>query len=139
MNLPGPRSFESALPHDRLFPRRAQSIGEARSFTREALTARAIQPARVDDMVLCVSELAANAVRHAVPKGRLFLVRLLTVDDMVRIEVHDSGAAWRKPRRMQATVNATAGRGLFLVGALSDEWGVLPRPPGKIVWVEFRK
>ncbi|NBM20827.1 ATP-binding protein, partial [Streptomyces sp. GC420] len=30
------------------------------------------------------------------------------------------------------------GRGLALVGALADTWGVGQRAPGKIVWCEFR-
>ncbi len=29
------------------------------------------------------------------------------------------------------------GRGLLLVGAPADKWGVAERHPGKIVWCEF--
>lgn len=30
------------------------------------------------------------------------------------------------------------GRGLLLVAALADKWGVRERDPGKVVWCEFR-
>ncbi|RPK90720.1 hypothetical protein EES46_12270 [Streptomyces sp. ADI98-10] len=29
------------------------------------------------------------------------------------------------------------GRGLLLVAALADKWGVAERNPGKVVWCEF--
>ncbi|MFD9567682.1 ATP-binding protein [Streptomyces sp. NPDC059994] len=139
MNLSTRQHPEPALLHDRVFPKAPRSSGGARDFARIAMTAWAVQPSRIDDMVLCVSELASNAVRHGAPSGRLFLVRLLTFNDTVRIEVHDSGRAWQKPPCTQAPSDATAGRGLFLVDSLSDEWGVLPRTPlGKVVWAEFR-
>ncbi|MEV7441026.1 ATP-binding protein [Streptomyces sp. NPDC091204] len=139
MNPTKAEPFEPALLLDRLFQRSPQSSSEARSFTRQAVTAWAVQPARIDDIVLCVSELTANALRHGVPTGRLFLVRLLTFGDTVRVEVHDSGRAWGKPRSLRIDVDATSGRGLFLVDTLADEWGVLPRNPlGKVVWAEFR-
>ncbi|MFJ2751855.1 ATP-binding protein [Streptomyces sp. NPDC087297] len=126
------------VARDRAFLRSRQSSRAARDFMRETATTWAVQPARVDDMVLCASELATNAVRHGVPCGRLFLVRLMAFDDTVRIEVHDSGPNWSERPSATVTADATAGRGLFIVGALSDEWGVLPRNPGKIVWAEFR-
>nr|WP_229379094.1 ATP-binding protein [Streptomyces sp. VRA16 Mangrove soil] len=53
--------------------------------------------------------------------------------DVVRVEVHDSGGGTAAPREPQGE----HGRGLRLVAALADKWGVGERDPGKIVWCEF--
>ncbi|GGY27786.1 hypothetical protein GCM10010326_21690 [Streptomyces xanthochromogenes] len=83
--------------------------------------------------------MATNAVTHGVPAGRGYLLRLLGFEETVRVEVHDSGRRWRKPHGTETSHEATTGRGLLLVAALSSEWGVLPRTPlGKVVWAEFR-
>ncbi|WP_407838441.1 ATP-binding protein [Streptomyces sp. DSM 116496] len=124
---------------DRALPRSYRSSRAARSFVRETAAIWGVRPARVDDLVLCVSELATNAVLHGTPcAGRFFLVRLLAFDDTVRIEVHDTEPTWRGSPTDTTPADATAGRGLPIVAALSDEWGVLRDHPGKAVWAEFR-
>lgn len=45
---------------------------------------------RADDVLLCVSELATNALLHGVPPQRGFRVVLL-LGDQLRVEVFDSG------------------------------------------------
>lgn len=55
------------------------------------------------------------------------------VSASARIEVHDSGGG--TPRIPDA--RDEGGRGLLLVAALSDSWGVGKRDPGKVVWAEF--
>ncbi|MFI5764627.1 ATP-binding protein [Streptomyces sp. NPDC051563] len=111
--------------------RSPQTISSARHFTRDTLAAWG-RASRQDDTLLCVSELATNALRYGVPRGRGYLLRLLTYDGTVRVEVHDSGPGLSRIRE------GSPGRGLVLVGALADAWGVLPRAPGKVVWCEFR-
>jgi anti-sigma regulatory factor (Ser/Thr protein kinase) len=90
---------------------------------------------RVDDVVLCVSELATNALVHGVPPGRGFLLRLSHCGDGVRVEVHDSGDGVPAVPLDRAEP-AEGGRGLLLVSELADKWGVEERAPGKIVWCE---
>ncbi|MGW6397170.1 ATP-binding protein [Streptomyces sp. NPDC055134] len=65
--------------------------------------------------------------------GRGFLLRLLSYEDEVRVEVHDSGDGTPQ----EADVQGESGRGLFLVEALADKWGVERRDPGKTVWCTF--
>jgi anti-sigma regulatory factor (Ser/Thr protein kinase) len=91
------------------------------------------------DIVLCVSELATNALVHGVPPGRGFLLRLLPLpyDGGVRVEVHDSGRGVPAPSQAEAQELGEGGRGLLLVAGLADKWGVGERDPGKIVWCEF--
>jgi anti-sigma regulatory factor (Ser/Thr protein kinase) len=84
-----------------------------------------------DDALIVASELVANAVLHAGPGCRL----TLRYDAFgLTIAVRD-----RRPDRLpqappdgpQAPPNLS---GLFLVAALSEEWGVIPRQDDKTVW-----
>lgn len=111
----------------------------ARNFVRKALTDWDAG-SRVEDVTLCVSELATNALVHGVPPGRGFRVLVwLDFDGLCRVEVHDSGTGW--PRIPEVTEGQAeleqGGRGLRLVAELADKWGAGRRDPGKIVWVEF--
>jgi anti-sigma regulatory factor (Ser/Thr protein kinase) len=125
-------------PRQRFYRRERQSVPAARTFTREALADWGVRE-RAYDIVLCVSELATNALVHGVPPGRGFLLRLLPLpyDGGVRVEVHDSGDG--VPAIPQADVRepGEGGRGLLLVSELADKWGVGERNPGKTVWCEF--
>ncbi|WP_420036239.1 ATP-binding protein [Streptomyces sp. cg28] len=125
---------------ERFYRRERQSVPAARDFTRAALTDWR-KAARADDILLCVSELTTNALLHGVPPGRGFLLRITHDEgaDTVRVEVHDSGPgtpAVPTPER-SATDENENGRGLLLVEALADKWGVGERDPGKEVWCEF--
>ncbi|MER8098084.1 ATP-binding protein [Streptomyces goshikiensis] len=90
---------------------------------------------RRDDLLLCVSELATNALLHGVPPGRGYRLRLLRFEGVVRVEVHDSGPG--RPRVGGRNPSSEGGRGLLLVAELADRWGIGPRTPGKVVWSEF--
>ncbi|MEU8953869.1 ATP-binding protein [Streptomyces sp. NPDC048518] len=118
------------------FDARPESVGRARSFVSEALDDWGL-PDRAEDVLLCVSELATNALVHGTAPGRGFLVKLDVDEEVVRLEVHDSRR--RRPEVRQATGTDTSGRGLILVTALADGWGVEDRTPiGKIVWSCFK-
>lgn len=122
---------QPALVQERLYLRAPQTVRAARHFTRDTLHVWG-RASRQGDVLLCVSELATNALRYGVPRGRGYLLRLLAFDGIVRVEVHDSGPG------LSRIAGRPPGRGLTLVDALSDDWGVLPRTPGKVVWCEVR-
>jgi len=86
---------------------------------------------------LITAELAANAVRHGRVQGRDFHLRLSWTTEGVRLEVSDTRTE-RLPelRPPQDPADDESGRGLLLVEALADRWGVEPRSPGKCVWAE---
>ncbi|MCM3300727.1 ATP-binding protein [Streptomyces pseudogriseolus] len=107
-----------------------------------------------DVLSLLVSELATNAVTHGHVTGRDFRVDLLALSATdaatltVRVEVTDTqGDRLPEPPHTPmahageptADSTRTGGRGLFLVEALADRWGCVPRPdgPGKTVWAEY--
>ncbi|GAA2125232.1 ATP-binding protein [Streptomyces synnematoformans] len=123
-------------PNQKQFTRHAASVAKARAFVVEVLGDRPLH-GRLDDVRVCVSELAASAVRHGVPVGRQFLVRVADDGERVRVEVHDGGEGVPVVRPARALDDA--GRGMVLVDGLSDAWGVeARRGPGKAVWAEFR-
>ncbi|MER7371921.1 ATP-binding protein [Streptomyces lanatus] len=125
---------ELPLQRDQFYARHRRSIPAARNLTAWALTYWGLPDwPRTDDLLLCVSELATNALLHGVPPGRGFLLRVRYDGDVIRVEVHDSGAG--VPRTPDEPDEG--GRGLLLVGALADKWGVGERSPGKVVWAEF--
>ncbi len=83
-----------------------------------------------------VAELAANAATHGRVPGRDFRLTLYVVGGTLRIEVTDTRGD-RLPRPARPAPDATSGRGLLLVAALADRWGVIPGPhPRKTVWAE---
>ncbi|MFG2956050.1 ATP-binding protein [Streptomyces sp. NPDC048291] len=84
-----------------------------------------------------VAELAANAATHGRVPGRDFGLTLYVVGDTLRIEVTDTrGDA--APHAQSPRPDAESGRGLVLVEALADKWGVAPgRSPRKSVWAEI--
>lgn len=123
-------------PRERLYRRERRSVPAARAFARETLADWGVR-GRADDVVLCVSELATNALLHGVPPGRGFLLRLwlLPRGDGVRVEVHDSGDGVPAVP-LESGGSDEGGRGLLLVSELADKWGVTEREPGKVVWFE---
>ncbi|MDJ0460841.1 ATP-binding protein [Streptomyces sp. H27-C3] len=130
---------ELQLPcfREAFYRREARSVPAARKFTAQALAEwGADTAAGADAVLLCVSELATNALLHGVPPGRGFRLHLyLEREGLLRVEMHDSGGG--TVRTPELAPNAETGRGLLLVAALADKWGVGERDPGKVVWCEF--
>lgn len=121
------------------YPSTPRSVAAARHHVSHALAAWDIAEADLATAELVVSELVTNAVRHGLVPGRLVEVRM-TYDlaKTVVIEVSDAG-----DRRPPATVpedpgdSAESGRGLALVAAFTDAWGIRDREVGKTVWARL--
>ncbi|MFC9289040.1 ATP-binding protein [Streptomyces sp. NPDC057052] len=84
------------------------------------------------------AEQAANAVTHGRVPGRDAELRLGRDDDAghVRVEVTDVRGERLPLPEPGGRPLTDGGRGLALVAAPADEWGVAPRSgaPGKTVW-----
>ncbi|MBG6086995.1 ATP-binding protein [Actinomadura viridis] len=122
-----------------MFSGRPESVGDARRF---AWTFAADQvPVDVADMVeLVVSELCTNAVEHTASgePGGWFILELEVHTDHVRVIVIDQGAPSGSVPALGKVpdLDATSGRGLPIVDAVSKEWGSEFVLVGRRVWAD---
>lgn len=108
---------------------------------REQLRVSGVSEAVVDDAVLILSELLSNACRHGRPLGARDVgdgdVRAAWgVDKAGRltVEVTDGGGPTR-PVPSTPSVTAHGGRGLNIISALAQDWGVRDGAAGEVtVW-----
>lgn len=108
-------------------------ISRARSALSAALRGWGV-PAIADTCVLLAGELLANAVRHA---GTDIEMRFGLFGGVVSVEIHDQGEG--TPDLRQPDLDEESGRGMLLVDALSERWGVRRSPGGgKSVWFELQ-
>lgn len=111
----------------RRFNCQAESVAGARHFARDVLSD---QPREIVEAAeLMVSELATNSVRHA---NSDFELAIHLSRDEIRVELSDHGQG--QPVLRSPTPREQSGRGLRIVQALSEDWGVTPSPNGKLVW-----
>ena len=112
----------------RPIPRR---YGRARHDVSDVLADTPVDPGTAGDLVLLVSELVTNAVRHAA--GERFEVRLVLRPGVLRLEVRDGGEGFEPV--VAPSDDGSGGYGLYIVDRLSDRWGVERRPGS--VWLEL--
>jgi len=113
-------------------PNELSSVADARRFVEQQLAEWDLE-GTLDDALLVVSELAANALTHARSSYRL---RLSATPAALRIEVDDAGAGTPEPQPLTETEEH--GRGLHLVDALAASWGMeAAESGGKRVWAEL--
>jgi anti-sigma regulatory factor (Ser/Thr protein kinase) len=106
---------------------------------RQALLAGApgIPAAVRDDILLLVTELVTNAVRHAgVGPEQSLDTEVREWPGRVRVEVTDPSTG---PTSFGARSDgdSSGGWGLFLVDQIADRWGVRRTPTGTCVWFEL--
>ncbi|MYT39581.1 ATP-binding protein [Streptomyces sp. SID8356] len=135
---------------------RTQQARVERTFTvllspthRGARLARLLAVAHLDAWGLpseaaahIVAELAANASTHGRVRGRDFQLSLSVREKTLRIEVTDTrgDSVPPGPGAVKAPEGdgAENGRGMLIVEALADHWGIAPGPvPRKTVWAEI--
>jgi anti-sigma regulatory factor (Ser/Thr protein kinase) len=110
-------------------PEDLSSVTRARHFVRDVLVGWDLE-AVVDDAQLGTSELVANAIRHAGTE----LVLTIRVDGVVRIAIQDGEPELRRPVIADSDFLAENGRGLHIVAAISQDWGITTAANGKVVW-----
>jgi len=99
----------------------------ARSFLADHLGP--VDPDSAYAAALCASELVTNGVLHA----RTPIVLGVTLGDQ-RLLVTVGDSAGGTPYMPPPDDDRPSGRGLLLVDALADEWGVTDERDGKTVW-----
>lgn len=80
-----------------------------------------IEPSRLDDLRLLVSELVTNSIRHANDSAS-FDLRIVGTASGIRVEVEDRGTGFDPGADHPS--DGRSGWGLFLVEVLADRWGV---------------
>ncbi|MGW7383937.1 ATP-binding protein [Streptomyces sp. NPDC054794] len=120
-----------------VLPAAPASVAAARTSVREMLAARGISGDAEDIAVMVTSELVTNALAHS--GSERIVCRLHIAADRIRVEVEDQNRGSSLPEPRQAAPDDQGGRGLFLVEALSADWGVAltPRRSGRTVWAEL--
>lgn len=118
------------------FPGHPSAVSQARRFVAGVLGEGFLGR---DEVLLLVSELAANAVRHSASgDGGEFEVAVSVAGGLVRVEVGDQGGA-SEPWLIGeggAPDALTGGRGLRIVDALATKWGHAGDGLGRVVWFE---
>ncbi|MFJ8185501.1 ATP-binding protein [Streptomyces sp. NPDC096105] len=106
-------------------------IGQVRRIVSAQLRYWHMDPL-IDRASLGVTELLSNVHRHAQP-DKTCTVEMELLLDRLKVSVHDHDP--RLPAVADAGPLATCGRGLAMVAAMSESWGVLPDgESGKAVW-----
>jgi anti-sigma regulatory factor (Ser/Thr protein kinase) len=90
------------------------------------------------DVRLLVSELVTNSVQHAQcgPDDSIELALELG-EELIRVEVSDSGPGFEPPTDASDTAQRDRGWGLFFVSQLTDRWGVEGQDARGRVWFEI--
>ncbi|MET9381665.1 SpoIIE family protein phosphatase [Streptomyces sp. NPDC002928] len=110
-----------------------EAVRHARRFTRRTMRAWGVPEGNLDTVQLVVSELVTNALVHTDGQVRLDLT---LVNHRLRVAVFDVSP--RTPAKPTSIGwEATGGRGILLVEAVSDAWGTVPVSGGKQVWSEI--
>ncbi|MGW2650516.1 ATP-binding protein [Streptomyces sp. NPDC001393] len=146
--LPGPLGPDRLASGDSLLPLppcaaafelpgQPAAVGTARRVVEDLLTAWGVPDGPLSDALLVTSELVTNALVHAA--GERIACRLHGTADRIRIEVEDQDGGPTLPAARCPAPDEQHGRGLFLVDALSRDWGVTPVSgrPARVVWAEL--
>ncbi|MET7348750.1 ATP-binding protein [Streptomyces mirabilis] len=84
---------------------------------------------------LCVTELVSNVITH-VGAGTPTTLAVSVNGTYLRIEVQDPDTR-ALPTLIQAGVDSEGGRGMALVDAIADRWGIQLHPDRKVTWCEL--
>src|SRR4051794_4793160 len=113
-------------------PPETASVPAARAFAGAAMNELGADQNETERAQLLVSELATNVVLHARTRMRVTVRRC---KHGMRVEVRDDVPA-RPPPPREPDLLSVHGRGLVLVDALADAWGVNGNRLGKTIWFE---
>jgi anti-anti-sigma regulatory factor len=131
--LAAAESVRAARRYRRPMPDSPTATALARRMVREACAAWQLL-GLVADAELIVTELVANAIRHAwAPVEVLITLR----ERYVHLSVRD-GSPVRPVRRLPDPDSGEGGRGLLLIDAVATGWGATEIAEGKVVWATLR-
>ena len=113
------------------------SLGEVRRFVAEHAAEAGLDPDRAEDLVLAVSEIATNSVRHG---GGAGVLRAWAEPDRLVCEIRDRGVIGDPlAGRVEPTPDRLEGRGLWLANQLCDLVQVRAFADGGAVRLHIRR
>jgi serine/threonine-protein kinase RsbW len=116
---------------------RAASVAEARHRTIAWLLRCPVGEQAAEAAALIVSELVTNAIVHS--GSEVIRCALRLGRGLLRIEVTDQGVSGAEPAARIPADDDVSGRGLLLVSAVSEAWGVSAAlAGGRTVWATVR-
>jgi len=130
MPSPSPRAL-ALRTTNATYPGSAEHICTVRAELRALLHGCPI----ADDVILCASELAANAALHShscLPGGTFTVRATISPGHHVRIEVEDQGGPWKA-----AVTDPTRHHGLDITRTLASAWGIDGDQTHRTVWAIF--
>ena len=110
---------------ERRFAPRPENAAAARDLVRAAVRDSTVDP---DDAVLLTGELVNNAIRHAETE---FGLRVDVDEDAICVAVSNHAPEFLPLGR---DPSSQGGRGLMIMSAIADEWGLVRQPEDKCVW-----
>jgi anti-sigma regulatory factor (Ser/Thr protein kinase) len=135
-----PRPFAGALPAPcdpvRELAFAHGELAEVRRAIAGWASANALAAERIDELVLAVDELASNSIRHG---GGAGMLRWWREGETLLCEVRDAG--WIQAPlvgRVRPNIDASSGRGVWLVNQLCDLVQIRSAPAGSVVRVHMR-
>jgi len=130
MHTPAPQTLRQRTA-EATYPGGTERIRAVRADLRPVLQ----DCPRADDVILCASELPANAAQHSrsrLPDGTFTVRATISPDHHAQIEVHDNGGPWN-----QAMIDPARHHGLDIVRAVADEWGIDGDHMSRTIWARF--
>jgi len=88
-----------------------------------------------DEVILCVSELAANAALHSrsrLPGGTFTVTARVNPSDHAQVEVKDQGGSWAP-----SGSDSVRHHGLAIVRTLATDWGIDGDHTTRTIWARF--
>ncbi|MEU8886838.1 ATP-binding protein [Streptomyces sp. NPDC048442] len=92
-------------------------------------------PELIDAAQICATELTSNVIKHVGP-GTPATLAVSMNGTYLRVELHDPDTR-ALPTLLDAENDEESGRGMALVDAVTDRWGVTLRADTKVVWCEL--
>ncbi|MDT9694893.1 ATP-binding protein [Streptomyces sp. P17] len=140
---PAPRPAGDPLPYEGVWRFTASavdaSVPQARHAVRDLLYRQGVPLTddQVHAVLLIVSELVTNAVRHAALLSPMLAVEVAVGAEWVRVSVEDNHPY--RPTALEADHGQTGGRGLLLVREVTREAGGVcdvehTASGGKVIW-----
>lgn len=122
---------QAATEFSRTYPGTASQARAVRADLRGLLLGCPI----ADEVILCASELAANAALHSRssrPGGTISVRAEICCGHQVRLEVSDDGGPWIQP-----PTDPHRPHGLDILAACAAAWGIKDTTTGRTVWAQL--